>query len=175
QRGGALTAQLVATARRKRLAMEAVDLNEVVRTTLDLFQRALDERVHVVQRLDARGAPARLNWSQAEQVVMNLLLNARDAVALRGGTITVSTMRRHARTTLRVDDDGVGMSEAVRRRVFERFFTTKETAGGTGLGLATVHAVVARAGGRVLVESAPGAGASFGVELPAPESMAAAG
>jgi signal transduction histidine kinase len=126
----------------------------------------LDRRITLDLRLDPAGACVCLNRSQVEQIVMNLLLNARDAMQGVPGSITISTCMRPAATRLRIRDTGAGMTEEIRRRIFEPFFTTKAAAGGTGLGLSTVHAIVATVGGTIEIESTPGAGSVFELRFP---------
>jgi len=132
------------------------------------------------------GAPVRADRSQLEQVLFNLVLNARDAMP-QGGTLTVSTSRVPARVwpvdapcrvtgpivRLRVEDTGVGMDEATRRQIFTPFFSTKTDGKGNGLGLAIVDAAVKRAGGCLEVVSRPGRGTTFDVILPDAEALQA--
>ena len=172
ERGTALTAQLLRFARREQAPAEDVDLNDVVRDIASLASRLIDHRITVTHRLERHGAPVYANRSQLEQVVMNLVLNARDAMRDGIGTIVISTHRTPATTTLRVTDNGVGMTDEVRRRIFEPFFTTRRGKGGTGLGLATVHAIVAHAGGSIEVASTPDDGSVFEIVFPAPENTA---
>ena len=111
--------------------------------------------------------------SQIEQVLLNLAVNARDAMPT-GGTLTIETRRgRRPTSALIVTDTGVGMSRKTLEHVFEPFFTTKEVGQGTGLGLATVHGIVTQSGGRVHVYSEPDLGTSFKVYLPATDAAAA--
>jgi hypothetical protein len=121
----------------------------------------------LVLELENAAAPARIDRSNAEQVVMNLLMNARDAMAGSGTIIlTVAANYGGSRSTLlRVSDTGVGMEPEVQARMFEPFFTTKGGKG-TGLGLSTVYGIVTQAGGSLNVESAVGAGTTVDVLLP---------
>ena len=176
-----LTRQLLAFGRRQVLQVVRLDLNESVRSVTELLRRVLPESI----TLDVRPAPQPM-WVDAdagslEQVLMNLVVNARDAMP-SGGRLTVSTGRvtRDAGVLsgnpdarpgtfvrLEVADTGRGMSAGVRERIFEPFFTTKEPGQGTGLGLATVHGIVQQHRGWIDVETAEGLGAMFQIHLDA--------
>ena len=187
-RGSALTRQLQDFARPKRFPRDRVELNRVTENSLILLERLLGPRVRLIKRLDPAGAPVTADWGQLEQVLMNLVLNARDAMP-QGGTVTVSTSRiSHLRwpeespchgltrvVRLRVEDTGAGMDEATRRQIFRPFFTTKAPGSGTGLGLAIVDAVVKRSGGCVEVTSTPERGTAFDVYFPDAEAGEAGG
>lgn len=178
-RAALLTAQLLAFSRQQVVRPVVLDVNAVVSELERLLARLLDERI--VLRLDLTSDPVfvRADAGQLSQVVLNLVVNARDALA-RGGHIVVSTRRHEAGsfarpavldegvwTEIRVHDDGVGIPESVQDRIFDPFFTTKATGKGTGLGLSTVYGIVTQAGGHVLVESAEGRGTTMRVFLPA--------
>jgi two-component system cell cycle sensor histidine kinase/response regulator CckA len=151
-----------------------VDLNAVVAGMAGLLSRLLGERIAVETRLAPGPVTARADHSHLEQVVMNLAVNARDAMpeggVLRLGTEVVESgepgepLGRIARLT--VTDTGIGMSELVKTQIFEPFFTTKGPDKGTGLGLATVFGIVQQAGGRIAVDSAPGLGTTFRLSFP---------
>jgi signal transduction histidine kinase/CheY-like chemotaxis protein len=175
-RGADLVRQLLIFSRRQRATPRILDLNRVVSEIERLLSPLLGERIE----LGVTTAPGRLlvraDTSQLEQVVMNLVTNARDAMP-DGGTITVSTSelvveRSHALlvpgtyAVLRVSDTGTGMDAETQRRAFDPFFTTKEPGQGTGLGLATVHGIVHQSGGQVVVRSEPGSGTHLEVYLP---------
>ncbi len=170
-RAAALVRQLLMFSRRQPARVEVLDLNEVVTSLSGLLCRLLGERVAVETVLAPAPVTVRADRSHLEQVVMNLAVNARDAMP-GGGTVTVRTAAepvaggagRVAR--LAVTDTGTGMTEAVKARIFEPFFTTKGPDKGTGLGLATVFGIVQQAAGHIGVESAPGAGTTFRVDLP---------
>ena len=178
-RGSTLTRQLMDFARQKRIPRDRVELNRVTENSLVLLERLLGTRVRLIKRLDPGGAPVTADGSQLEQVIMNLVLNARDAMP-QGGTVTVSTSRIshlqwpeaspcHGLTRvvrLRVEDTGTGMDEETQRQIFRPFFTTKAPGSGTGLGLAIVEAVVKRSGGCVEVSSRPDTGTTFDVYFP---------
>ena len=156
-----------------------LDLNGVVEDELALLARLLGPGIRLVRRLDPAGAPVEADRTQVEQVLMNLVLNARDAMG-EGGTITISTNRVRNRVWLeggpcrvngptvhlRVEDTGTGMDEATRRQIFTPFFTTKPAGGGTGLGLSIVQAIVKRSQGCLEVASRLGVGTMFEVILP---------
>ncbi len=179
-RAADLTRQLLAFARRTVLAPEALDPGRVVRELLPMMRRLLPETIRVeFQPSDATGA-IRADRTQVEQVLLNLCLNARDAMP-EGGTLKVTTedvevgpdfleSRPWARTgsyvLLSVSDDGVGMPPEVAEKAFEPFFTTKPTGQGTGMGLATVYGVVKQHGGMVELDSAPGRGTTVRVYFP---------
>ncbi len=177
--GSGLTRQLLGFARRREPERGRLDLNVVVEDALVLLARLLGPGITLVQRLDPAGAPIVADRTQVEQVLMNLVLNARDAMR-EGGTITVGTLRVRDRiwpegercrvdgptVHLRVADTGTGMDEATCRQIFTPFFTTKSAHGGTGLGLSIVQAIVKRSRGCLEVASRPGAGTTFEVILP---------
>jgi PAS domain S-box-containing protein len=176
-RAAALTRQLLAFSRRQRVAPQVVELHRLVAGMERILRRVLPENV----RLDVVAhAPGTVfaDPAQLEVVILNLAVNARDALP-RGGTISVrvfETEEGHDAgdgevpagplAVLEVSDDGTGMDDATRARIFEPFFTTKPAGKGTGLGLATVYGIVSQAGGEVRVRSAPGRGSEFRVCLP---------
>ncbi len=168
-RATALVRQLLVFSRRQPARVEVLDLNEVVGALSGLLRRLLGARVAVEIVVADAPVTVRADRSHLEQVVMNLAVNARDAMP-GGGTLTVRTGTaegppgRLARLT--VSDTGTGMTDEVRARIFEPFFTTKGPDKGTGLGLATVFGIVQQSGGTIEVESAPGAGTTFRVDLP---------
>jgi len=167
-RAAALTGQLLAFSRRQVLQPRILDLNATVGDMDMMLRRLIGEDVELVTMLGTGLAPVRADPTQIEQVIINLAVNARDAMP-HGGSVTIETANVVGDDTafveLRLTDTGVGMTEAERRQLFDPFFTTKE--GGTGLGLATVYGIVEQSGGTIEVESAPGLGSSFRVLLPA--------
>lgn len=180
KRAAGVTRQLLMFSRRSVLEIKVLDLNEVVENLLKMLRRLIGE--HVELRFDqaAGPLPVEADAGMLEQVLMNLCVNARDAMP-RGGVIHITTRavaisdtqiesnkaepgRVHA--CLEVSDNGCGMDEATLKQVFEPFFTTKEAGHGTGLGLATVHGIIAQHKGWVEVESHVGRGSTFAVYLP---------
>jgi signal transduction histidine kinase len=161
ERASALTRQLLTFGRRDVVQPEALDLDEVVADTKRLLRRTLGE--HIDLRVDGAASlpPVRADRSQLEQVLLNLAVNARDAMP-DGGAITLRTSASPGddRVHLTVTDTGCGMEPQVADRAFEPFFTTKPAGAGSGLGLATVYGIVTRSGGRIELTTAPGAGAA---------------
>ncbi len=168
ERSAGLTRQLLAFGRREVVAPRVLDLNDVVRGVERILAQAVGEDVRLVTELAPGLAAVRADQGQLEQVLMNLVVNARDAMP-DGGTLTVATanLPGGSRVRLTVADTGTGMTAEVRRRLFEPFFTTKPKGQGTGLGLAVVHGVVTQAGGAVEVQTAIGRGTTFHIDLPA--------
>jgi two-component system cell cycle sensor histidine kinase/response regulator CckA len=177
ERAGALTRQLLAFSRRQVLTPKVLDLNVLVRDMTAMLTRLIGEDVAVSLVLAPELGLVRADPGQLEQLVMNLAVNARDAMP-RGGTLTIETREisigvasrsplppgRYAE--LLVSDDGIGMEEETLRHVFEPFFTTKKPGEGTGLGLATAYGIARQSGGDITVTSAPGKGTTFRVLLP---------
>ncbi|MCU1276911.1 MAG: Blue-light-activated protein, partial [bacterium] len=177
QRASALTNQLLAFSRKQPVALEDLDVNEVIRSTTDMLRRLIGEDVTLISDLSPRLDPVRADRAQIEQVIVNLVVNARDAMP-QGGRITLATANVRVEhgdfVRFTVRDTGVGIDPQARARLFEPFYTTKDPGKGTGLGLATVYGIVKQAGGHVRVESEPGRGALFEVLLPRSASVAAA-
>jgi PAS domain S-box-containing protein len=180
EHGAALTRQLLAFSRRQRLELRALDLNDVVTGVGALLGRLLGDGVQLAVHLAPAPVRVRADRSQLEQVIVNLVVNARDATP-PGGRIVIETgevvvevaeaqrlglQRPGAYVTLVVRDTGTGMDPQTLARVFEPFFTTKAAGKGTGLGLATVYGICQQTGGHVRVESEPDRGATFTVFLP---------
>jgi PAS domain S-box-containing protein len=172
-----VTRQLLTLSRKKLLRPEVLSLNKVVQDLGKLLSRAIGERIELTTKLGEGVWPVMADADQLAQVLLNLAVNARDAMA-EGGPLEITTaavelsdppadlgLPAGRYVSLAVKDGGCGMSEDVRARIFEPFFTTKET--GTGLGLATVYGIVRQAGGAIRVESRRGEGSTFTVFLPA--------
>ena len=178
ERAARLVRQLLAFSRKQVMAPQVVDLNALVSDTARMLRPLLGEDVKVVAGLDPALGRVRVDPAQIEQVLMNLAVNARDAMP-SGGTITFETadvgvpapagMAPARQVALTVRDTGHGMDEKTRAHAFEPFFTTKAGSGGTGLGLSTVYGIVQQSGGRIAVESAPGRGSCFRILLPCAE------
>jgi signal transduction histidine kinase/ActR/RegA family two-component response regulator len=165
QRGASLTRQLLAFSRKQVLAPRILDLNLLFRELERFFQRVLTENIHLVFDLEPDLGPVRADPGQMEQVIMNLVVNARDAMP-QGGTLTLETRNRNGSVTFLVRDSGEGMTSEVMSRMFEPFYTTKGMGKGTGLGLSTALGIVEQSGGTLEVESRPGQGTAILVSLP---------
>jgi len=178
ERGADLTQRLLAFARRQTLAPTSTDLNRLVANLEPLIRRAAGEGVEVEYRLAAEPLPIRIDVRQLEAALLNLAVNARDAMPA-GGRLVLATGRRAAHEAgaenpavdgyahLAVQDDGIGMAEEVREHAFDPFFTTKPVGQGTGLGLSMVHGFVVQSGGHVRIDSTPGQGTVVHLFLPA--------
>jgi two-component system cell cycle sensor histidine kinase/response regulator CckA len=180
-RGAGLTRQLLAFSRQQTLQPKVIDLNAVVSESEKMLGRLLGEDVELVTSLDPDLGNVKIDPGEMEQVIMNLAVNARDAMP-RGGTLTMETANlEHTEASagqygypvamgsyvrLTVTDTGIGMDEATRAHIFEPFFTTKDLGKGTGLGLATVYGVVEQSKGHISVESKLGRGSRFTILLP---------
>lgn len=179
RRGGALTRQLLTFARQSTASFHPVDVNEVVRETIRLMERSLDKSVRLSSNLTDDFVIVEGDERQLQQVLMNLILNARDAMP-KGGKITISTsiedLQRDTLPTplasegrhvvLTVRDTGIGMEQDTLQKIFEPFFTTKEPGKGTGLGLSVVYGIVNKHKGFVTVDSEVGRGSVFNVFIP---------
>ena len=168
EKGGALTRQLLAFSRRQRLNPLTVDLNVLIADFAPLMRQAVGEAVSIDLRLAAEPLPAHLDPAQFESALLNLAVNARDAME-GGGLLSISTKTLggdEPKILVVVRDTGQGMDSDVASRIFEPFFTTKEIGKGSGLGLSQVYGFVRQSGGEVSVSSAPGQGAAFEIHLP---------
>jgi CheY-like chemotaxis protein len=179
ERAGSLTQQLLAFSRRQVLLPKVLDLNAIVGSMGGMLQRLLGEDIHLVTALDHTLGPVRADPGQLEQVMMNLVVNARDAMP-QGGKLTIETttveikdMYHHGQVVvpgryamLAVSDNGCGMDAVTKSHLFEPFFTTKGPGMGTGLGLSTVYGIVRQSGGYVFAYSELGHGSTFKVYVP---------
>jgi signal transduction histidine kinase len=168
EKGGALTRQLLAFSRRQRLNPLTVDLNVLIADFAPLLRQAVGEAVIIDLSLAAEPLPAHLDPAQFESALLNLAVNARDAMEGRGAlSIAATTVGEDdARILVTVRDTGQGMDAGVASRIFEPFFTTKEIGKGSGLGLSQVYGFVRQSGGEISVSSSPGQGAVFEIYLP---------
>jgi CheY-like chemotaxis protein len=186
EHAAALTHQLLAFARRQVLRPRPVDLNQLVGELDRMLRRLLMESIEIRLHLAPDLATVSADPTQLSQVLLNLAVNARDAMP-NGGVLTIETGNAHLDetfgqrhlgvkpgryVTLVVTDTGIGMDEATRSHLFEPFFTTKGPGKGTGLGLSTAYGIVRQSGGSIWVYSEPGRGASFRIYLPAIERSA---
>jgi signal transduction histidine kinase/ActR/RegA family two-component response regulator len=175
-RAGHLTKQLLAFSRKQVLQPTVLDVSDVVNGVAPMLERLLGEQVTLRLALHDGVARVMADRGQLEQVLMNLAINARDAMP-HGGVLTISVSsawedRRTGvpvdrRVVIAVSDTGTGIPEAIRDRIFEPFFTTKETGKGTGLGLSTVYGIVRQSGGTIHLDSKVGVGTTFSIALPA--------
>jgi len=176
ERASSLTRQLLVFSRREIVAQQVLDLNELILGMHTLLRRLIGEDIELVTLPEPQLGLVKIDPGQIEQILMNLAVNARDAMP-EGGTVRIETknVERGAEgaglapgsyVQLSVTDTGCGMDAETQRRIFEPFFTTKEKGKGTGLGLATVYGIVQQNGGAIQVESAPGRGTTFQILLP---------
>jgi PAS domain S-box-containing protein len=187
ERAASLTRQLLAFSRRQVLQPRVVDLNGIVTDMNKMLRRLIGEDIELIVSLAPVATRARVDPGQMEQVILNLAVNARDAMP-RGGWLTIETgtvevdaafatahppMAPGRYTLLALSDTGTGIRPEVREHLFEPFFTTKEAGKGTGLGLATVYGIVQQSEGFIWVESEPGQGASFRIYLPVADAAPA--
>ena len=166
-RGARLMRQLLAFSRPLPSMAQDLDLGVAVSALEPILTSLLPKEISLSLEAPPGLVRLRADRSQLEQIVINLVLNARDAMP-SGGKLRVAVTREHGDAVIAVADDGTGMTPEVRARVFEPFFTTKDEGQGTGLGLATVWGIVRSLGGKVDVETTPGAGSRFRIALPAP-------
>ncbi len=182
QRSADLTRQLLAFARRQTVIPRNLDLNKTIDHMLNMLRRLIGEDVELRWRPASGLEPIHIDPAQIDQLLANLVVNARDAIDHSGGTVTIETGmaefdEEYCATragfapgqyvVLTVSDDGRGMDEATRAQIFEPFFTTKDIGKGTGLGLATVYGIVKQNEGFINVYSEPGQGSTFRIYLPA--------
>jgi two-component system cell cycle sensor histidine kinase/response regulator CckA len=176
----AVTRQLLAFSRKQVLQLQILDLSELIANLVEMFSRLVDENIKIAVKLDPEQGAVKADPSQMEQVVMNLAINALDAMPA-GGTLTIETANvqvgyKDAKAhpgivpgdyvVVSVRDTGIGMNREVLSHIFEPFFTTKEKGKGTGLGLSMAYGIIKQSGGHIRVESSPGKGSNFRIYLP---------
>jgi len=183
ERAAKLTHQLLAFSRKQMLAPSALDVNALTKNLHHMLDRLISENITLTIKLQPSLWAITADASQLEQVIINLVVNARDAMPT-GGCIAIETnnveingeyLSRHRQLDvplgpaiiLTISDTGHGMTDAVKAQIFEPFFTTKEAGKGTGLGLATVYGIIKQSGGDIIVQSAPGKGSTFQIIFPA--------
>ena len=171
RRGASLTRQLLLFARREVSTREVLDLGHVIGDTVPMLRRLIRENIRMVVDLASEPLSIVGDRGQLQQVLMNLVVNAVDAMP-EGGSLTVRTGQAHDEVWWEVEDGGVGMTEEVQGRLFEPFFTTKGLGKGTGLGLAVAHGIVTSHGGRIEVASMLGRGSTFRIILPSGQVVA---
>jgi two-component system, cell cycle sensor histidine kinase and response regulator CckA len=179
-RAAALTRQLLAFSRKQVLQPRVLNLNTTIEETEKMLRRLISENIELTTQLDPRLDPVRVDPGQIVQVIMNVTLNARDAMP-HGGKLTIATanvaldasaitdcldMPAGRYVEVSISDTGSGMDTRTRERIFEPFFTTKPAGKGTGLGLSTAYGILKQSGGYITVESAPGRGSKFSIYLP---------
>jgi two-component system cell cycle sensor histidine kinase/response regulator CckA len=179
-RATTLTRQLLAFSRKQLLELKVVDVNAIIEDMERLLRPLIGENIELITQLSADTTHTRADAGQLEQVLMNLVVNAKDAmpdggrIAVKTQNITFDDVHRGDKTLIRpgdyvmisVSDNGIGMDKETQSRIFEPFFTTKENGKGTGLGLSTVYGIAKQSGGYLMVESEPGCGATFVIYLP---------
>ena len=180
ERASGLTQQLLAFSRKKPLQPKILDLNSLVIDMGQMLRRLIGAHLDLTTRLASDLGKIRVDQGQIEQVILNLVVNARDAMP-QGGKLSIQTantliddlqakglpfLRPGPHVILTISDTGVGMDDDTRRQIFEPFFTTKDPGKGTGLGLSTVYSVVKQSGGVIGVQSTPGKGSTFQIYLP---------
>ncbi|HET9406406.1 MAG TPA: PAS domain S-box protein [Candidatus Sulfotelmatobacter sp.] len=187
-RASMLTRQLLAFSRKQLLELKVVEVNAIISDMERLLRPLIGENIELVTRFDPKAGRTRADAGQLEQVLMNLVVNAKDAlpkggrVIIETSSVTVDGFHRHEPTFIRpgdyvvlsVIDNGHGMDKETQSRIFEPFFTTKEKGKGTGLGLSTVYGIVKQSGGYVMVQSELGSGTAFRIYLPRVDEAAAA-
>jgi PAS domain S-box-containing protein len=180
ERSALLTQQLLAFSRKQVLQTKVLDLNEIITDTTKMLRHLIGEDIQLYRRLNVKLGRIQADPGQISQVIMNLAVNARDAMP-KGGNVTIKTdnvylneesPERHHTTQqgnfvlLAVSDNGEGMDHETQQHIFEPFFTTKEVGKGTGLGLSTVYGIVKQSGGHISVDSEVGRGTTFNIYLP---------
>ncbi len=178
QRGASLATKILTVVKKERMEQKVVNLNTIVMDTLEILQRSIPREIEIRVQLDEEIPPVKADPAQLQQVIINLALNARDAMP-EGGVLTIATSKvgnsygasngitsEEGFVRLTVSDTGVGIEKDLQSRVFDPFFTTKDKKAGTGLGLYIVHSIVTNHGGYINLYSEPGKGSRFNIYLP---------
>ncbi len=180
KRAESLTRQLLAFSRRQILEPKILDLNDIIQNLEKMLRRLIEEDIALTIKFGSELGGIKADSGQIEQVIINMVVNARDAMP-EGGKLVVETsnasvgknsdeVKRGAKpgnyVRLSIADNGIGMDEEIQSKIFDPFFTTKEKGKGTGLGLATVYRIIQQSGGYILVDSTPGVGTTFDLYIP---------
>lgn len=178
ERGAELTKRILALTRKEKMEMKLLDMNSVIRSSLELLDRSIPKTIEIVTRLGENLPMIKADAAQMQQVILNLAVNARDAMPHEGRlTVETAVSGLHGRAgdggsadagfvKISVSDTGIGMDKSTQGKIFDPFFTTKEMGKGTGLGLYMVHSIVTRHGGYINLYSEPGKGTRFNIYLP---------
>ena len=183
ERAASLTGQLLAFSRKQTLQLEVLDVNLLILNTEKLLKRIIGEHIELVTELEPGLPPVKADRTQMEQIIMNLAVNARDAMP-HGGKLSIRTAfcsfgcmpgekrenNQHGTVNLTVSDNGSGMTAEVKEKIFDPFFTTKESGRGTGMGLSTVYGIIKQSGGEITVSSEPYSGSVFSIHFPAEDA-----
>ncbi|MES2503735.1 MAG: ATP-binding protein [Myxococcota bacterium] len=175
ERAASLTKQLLAFSRQEIIHVSILDFNATIANTVKILSQLIGENIQIKFRPTNNGLPVKADRSQIEQILMNLAVNARDAMP-NGGELTIETglielPEKGRMAMLAVSDTGVGMDQKTVEKIFEPFFTTKAVGKGTGMGLATVHGIVQQHGGSISAQSEPGSGTTFKLYFPCIENQ----
>lgn len=170
KRAAQLTKQLLSLSRNDAVSMKIVSVNEAVRATGRLLAETLDRRIHIEFDLWPESTNIKADETQIEQVLLNLAINARDAMP-GGGVLKFSTCSENGNVTVRVTDTGTGIDRSILPKIFDPFFTTKDKSKGTGLGLSVVYGIVEHIGGSVDVKSEVGIGTEFVITFPSSSEL----
>ena len=173
KKAAALSAKLLAFSRHQVVQVEIVNINQLIRDLSPLAERSIPDNIRVRLDLDENAADVSVDPLQMEQVILNLMLNARDAIGTDMGELTITTRGGIDGIVVQVSDTGGGIAENIRDQIFEPFYTTKAADAGTGLGLSLAQGIIAQFGGSITADSEVGVGTTFEIDLPLPQTKAA--
>ena len=173
KKAAALSAKLLAFSRHQVMQVEIVNVNQLIRDLSPLAERSIPDNIRVRLDLDENAADVSVDPLQMEQVILNLMLNARDAIGTDMGELTITTRGGVDGIVIQVSDTGGGIAENIRDEIFEPFYTTKAAGAGTGLGLSLAQGIVTQFGGSITVDSEVGVGTTFEIDLPLRQTTAA--